>query len=499
MNQLKKAALLSYINIGFTNIIGLVLTPFIIRTLGTSDYGLYSLIGSLVAYLALMDLGLNSSVVRFISKYRAENNSQEEQQFLGTTMLVYGLISVVLLVVGVILYFNLDLIFDKSLSVSQLEDAKIMFLILLFNIVITLPGGTFSAICTAYQEFVFPRLLQIIRYVFRTIAVFAVLTYGGKAISLVIIDTVFSLIFILITFYFCVFKLKVKFKLDRSYKTKMHEIFSYSIWIFITVIVFSFQWNAGQLILGMNLNTSVVAVFAIGLMLGSYLGAFAGVVNTLLLPKAAADLANNNTPEAITYTMIRVGRMNVFISFVIITGFLLVGKEFVILWVGNSYIQAWNIALIIMLVTVIALSQSFGNSILEIKNKIKYRSIFTLCSMSIAVAFSFFFATDYGMYGVLIPIAVSMFINTIFNNILFIRHFQFKIIDFYKKTFLYQTLFTSIFVIIGYFIKDMVTLNSWVSFSAIGSSFILVYVVFYYLLLFSKEEKSFFFLIKKNL
>lgn len=498
MNQLKKAAVLSYINIGFTNIIGLVLTPFIIRTLGTSDYGLYSLIGSLVAYLALMDLGLNSSVVRFISKYRAENNLQEEQQFLGTTMLVYGLISVLLLVIGIVLYFNLDLIFDKSLSVSQLEDAKIMFLILLFNIVITLPGGTFSAICTAYQEFVFPRLLQIIRYILRTITVFAVLTYGGKAISLVIIDTVFSLVFILITFYFCVSKLKVKFKLDQSYKTKMHEIFSYSIWIFITVMVFSFQWNAGQLILGMNLNTSVVAIFAIGLMLGSYLGSFAGVVNTLLLPKAATDLANNSSPEAITHTMIRVGRMNVFISFVIITGFLLVGKEFIILWVGTSYISAWNIASIIMLVTVIALSQSFGSSILEIKNKIKYRSIFALCSMCIAVTFSFFLAVDYGIYGVLIPITVSMLINTIFNNILFVIHFQFRLIYFYKKTFLYQTIFTLSFVIIGYFIKKIVTINSWSSFIVIGTGFILVYVLFYYLLLFSKEEKSFF-LIKKNL
>lgn len=491
MNQLKKAAILSYVNIGFTNIIGLVLTPFIIRTLGTSEYGLYSLIGSLVAYLTLMDLGLNNSIVRFVSKYRAEKNIEEEQKFLGTTMLVYGFISIVLLAIGIVMYFNLELVFDKSLSGPQLEEAKIMFLILLFNIVITLPGGTFAAICTAYQQFVFPKALQIFRYVLRTITVFAVLSLGGRAISLVVIDTVFSLFFILITLYYCVYKLDVKFKLDKGYKTKIREIFSYSMWIFIIAIVQTFQWNAGQVILGINLNTTIVAIFAVGLMLGGYLGAFAGVVNTLLLPKAAADLANNSNGEALTNTMIRVGRLNVFISLVIITGFILLGKEFIVLWVGSTYLQSWNIALVIMLATLVSLSQSYGMSVLEIKNKIKYRSISTLITMIIAVTLGFYFSKTYGIYGVLLPISIAMLVNTGVNNGLFVHHFEFQILKFYQKTFALQLLFTVIFIVISLFVKSFFTITSWGEFVVAGGIFTLLYIVMYYLVLFTMEEKAF--------
>ena len=492
MNQLKKAAILSYVNIGFTNIIGLVLTPFIIRTLGDSEYGLYSLIGSVVAYLTLMDLGLNNSIVRFVSKYRAENNIVEEQQFLGTTMLVYGLISIILLAIGIVIYYNLELVFDKSLTGAQLDDAKTMFQILLLNIVITLPGGTFAAICTAYQQFVFPKVLQIFRYVLRTVTVFAVLFLGGRAISLIVIDTVFSLLFILITLYYCVYKLNVKFKLDKDYKTKIREIFSYSMWIFIIAIVQTFQWNAGQLILGMNLNTTIVAIYAVGLMLGSYLGAFAGVVNTLLLPKAAADLANNNNGEALTNTMIRVGRINVFISLVIITGFILLGKEFILLWVGPTYLQSWTIALVIMLATLVGLSQSYGMSVLEIKNKIKYRSISTLITMSIAVLLGFYLSIKHGLYGVLIPISIAMLVNTSINNCLFVHYFQFQALKFYQKTFALQLVFTVIFVSIGLFIKTFFIINSWSSFIVAGSVFTLIYILLYYLVLFTIDEKDFF-------
>ena len=492
MSQLKIAAVLSYVYIGSTSIIGLVLTPFIIQKLGTSEYGLYSLIGSFVAYLSLMDLGLNNSVVRFVSKYRAEKNYVEEKKFLGTTMLVYSFISIVLLAVGILMYFNLEQLFEKSLTSDELNKAKIMFLILLFNITITLPGGTFVGICTAYQQYAFPKIVQIIRYLLRSLTVCAILLIGGDAISLVVIDTVFNLLSILITMYFCVYKLNVKFIIEKAYKSKINEIFQYSIWIFIISLVQTFQWNVGQIILGINFNTTIVAVYSVGLMLGSYLGAFAGVLNTLLLPKAASDLANNNDAEALTNTMIRIGRINVFISFVIITGFVLVGKDFILLWLGPSYIKSWDIALLIMLASAVALSQSYGMSILEIKNKIKYRSISVFIFMVLAVAFGWYFSKEFGIYGVLIPITISMLLNTLINNVLFKFHFHFQLIKFYQKTFIFQLLFTLIFILLGLYIKSFVIIDNWISFSIAGTCIAIIYIFSFYFLLFNDVEKKIF-------
>ncbi|MGZ2371879.1 oligosaccharide flippase family protein [Ancylomarina sp. YFZ004] len=491
MSQLKKGALLSYATIIITNLVGLVLTPFVVHKLGDSEYGLYLLIGSFVAYLSLMDLGLNNTIVRFVSKYRAEKDLLGERKFLGTTMLIYLAISTILVIVGICLYINLDKIFGQSLSLGQMAAAKIMFLILIFNVAITLPGGTFTALCTAYGEFVFPRALGIIKYLLRAATVYAILTMGGKSISLVVIDTIFSLLVILITFYYCVSKLKVKFVFKESNKDVIRKIFKYSIWIFILGLIRSFQWNAGQIILGINENTVIVAIFGIGLMLGGYFGAFSGVINTLLLPKAAQMIIISNSPKELTDTMIKVGRINIFISLLILSGFIVLGKEFILLWVGESYLESWNIALIIMFATCIPLTQSFGMSILEIKDKVKYRAIGTLISTSIAVLLGYFLSTDYGFYGILIPIAVAMFINTIINNVLFVIYFKFQIVTFYKKTFLFQIVYTLVFVGVGVLFKTNLVIDSWFKFVVAGGSYSILYVLFYSILLLTKEEKSY--------
>ena len=190
MSQLKKGVFLSYTTIFLTNVIGLVLTPFIIKSLGDAEYGLYSLIGAFVGYITVLDLGLNNTIVRFVAKYRAENDKIGEERFLSTTMIIYCLISVIIAVIGIFLYLNLDLIFGSSLTLKEMSKAKIMFLILIFNVAITLPGGAFTAICNGYEHFVFPRIANIIRYLLRSAAVVGLLFFGGDAIGLVILEVI---------------------------------------------------------------------------------------------------------------------------------------------------------------------------------------------------------------------------------------------------------------------------------------------------------------------
>ena len=69
MSQIKKGAVLNYITIFLTNVIGLLMTPFILSHLGNSEYGIYLAIGALVGTISLLDFGLNNAVVRFVAKY----------------------------------------------------------------------------------------------------------------------------------------------------------------------------------------------------------------------------------------------------------------------------------------------------------------------------------------------------------------------------------------------------------------------------------------------
>ena len=63
MNQRRWGALLSYVNIILTVAVGLLYTPLMLRLLGQSEYGLYSLIGSVIGYLSVLDMGLGNTLV----------------------------------------------------------------------------------------------------------------------------------------------------------------------------------------------------------------------------------------------------------------------------------------------------------------------------------------------------------------------------------------------------------------------------------------------------
>lgn len=241
MSQLKKGAVLSYVNILLTNTIGLILTPFIIRSLGDSEYGLYTLVGSLIAYFTLMDLGLNNTIVRYVAFYKHNNDKKGEEDFLGLIFVMYSVISVLVVIIGFFLYFRLDDIFKKSLTTAQIVEAKNMFIILVFNIAITVPGGAFIAICNAYEKFVFPRLLTILKYIVRSILILSLLGFMPEAITLVWIDTGISIIFISISIYFVLWKLNVRITYSKFDLKLLKEISSYSFWVFLSAIVMNMQ------------------------------------------------------------------------------------------------------------------------------------------------------------------------------------------------------------------------------------------------------------------
>ena len=209
MNQLKTGAILSYITIFLTVIIGVMLTPFIIQKLGDAEYGLYTLIGAFVGYISVLDFGLNNTIIRFVAKYRAEQSKTKEENFLAVTMIIYAIISVIIAIIGVVLYYHLECFFENSLTFEEIRKAKLMFSILIFNLVITLPGGSFNAICSGYENFVFPRVINILRYVFRSVLVVTLLFFGGDSISIVVLDTIMNILVIVVNAYYVFKKLKV--------------------------------------------------------------------------------------------------------------------------------------------------------------------------------------------------------------------------------------------------------------------------------------------------
>ncbi|MFS0614937.1 oligosaccharide flippase family protein [Lederbergia ruris] len=496
INQLKFGIYLSYVSLFLTNITNLVLTPFIIRNLGQSEYGLYTLIGAFVGYIAVLDFGLSNTTVRFVAKYRVEGNKEEEERFLYSTTIIYLIITAIILVIGTIIYLNLDAIFRNSLTVSEIEIAKIMFIILVINLGLTLPMNLFKGIITAYERFVFPRLLTIARTVLRAIVVLILLAFGYKAVAIVLVDALFNVAMMILSMLYVFVKLNIRIKRHKLFFSVFKEIFSYSSLIFISVVVDQLYWRIGHLLLGILASTSEVAIFSIGMVFGQYFITFSTAISGVFLPKITKMVVKNATGEELTDIFIKTGRFQFIILGFVFGGFLLFGKKFILLWAGPNYGISWIIALIVMLPLLIVLIQTIGITILQAKNMHGFRAFAYLIISFINVFISIYLVGKMGAIGAAIGTSLSLFLgNIVAINIYYQIKVGLNIPRFFKEVFRGLLPSLGISIAIGSILL-LLSDTTWLTLISQCVSYTFVFIIFIWYFGINKFEKN---LIKKEL
>lgn len=488
MKEHKFAAILSYVNLGLTNLTGILVTPYVIRSLGNQEYGLYTLIGAFVGYLSVLDLGLNNAIIRYVAQYRVQKNEKAQENFLATSLIIYCAIAILLVVLGGLFYFNIDYFFSKSLSVEELHKAKIMLVILVFNIAFTLPGGAFTGICTGYEKFIFPRILSIIKVVVRTITLVCILHFGSNSIGIVILDTIVNLVVILATIWYAFSKLKIKIKLHQWDFSFVKEIFKYSIWIFLFALVYQFQWRTGQVILGSTTNTTIVAIFGVGVMLGVYFTTFGNIINGLLLPKAVQAVYSNASNEVLTNQMIKVGRISFLLLIYVFGAFLLTGQDFIKLWIGDLYLPAYWIALSIMAVYIVPIAQGYSHAILDAKKMLRFKSLNFLLFSIIGAITGYFLSKKYGMYGMIAGLVLAIFLLQIVMNF----YYQFKLklnMPKFFKAITKISFLVIVLIVVSYHLLSYFNQLSWFLFIIKNAIFSVLFLSMCFFIL-TKEEKE---------
>mgnify|MGYP000170613329 CR=1 FL=1 len=83
-------------------------------------------------------------------------------------------------------------------------------------------------------------------------------------------------------------------------KALLKLIAGYSVWIFVFAMVQQLRWQFGQLVLGLTFSTSIVAVYAVAITLGTYYGSFSSAIASVFLPRATQMVTANATPKELT-------------------------------------------------------------------------------------------------------------------------------------------------------------------------------------------------------
>ena len=206
-------------------------------------------------------------------------------------------------------------------------------------------------------------------------------------------------------------RIKISFRLFDWHLLK--EIMSYSVWIFVGSIVNQLWWNAGQFLLGVYASSVAIAIYSVAMQFRSYFESFATAISGVFLPRMTTMVANGSSDEDFSAYFIRVGRLQYIVIALITSGFILFGKQFITVWAGVEYIQAFYVTLIIFIPLSLVDTQTLGITILQAKNKHKFRALLYLAVVIFCIVISVPFIKIYGVYGCTFATASALTIGNL--------------------------------------------------------------------------------------
>ena len=488
---MRKAVVITYITIILGNVISLVYTPFMLTKLGKAEYGLFSLVNSIVAYIYLLDMGFGNAVIRYNSKYMVEKNEDGRKKVNGMFLTLYLILGLISLIIGTIIYFNLGKIMSKSLSVDEIIKTKQMFMVAIFNISLSFPLSIFNSIITAHEKFVYIKLINLIRTILNPAIMITVLLFGSRAFGMVIGSTVFNIMLGIVNVIYCFKILKLKIKFAGFDKVLFQEIFKYSFFVFLSAIAYQIYWNTDQLILAIFVGSAPIAIYAVSSQFNTYFISLSNVLSSMFLPKLTKMVTVAENKKELMKLLTKVGRIQYYICSYIFVGFVLVGKQFIVRWVGEGYSYCYIIAIILMFPQIFSIIQSLFATMLEAMNKHKVKAYIYLSIAIINVLLSVLLVQKYQGLGCAIGTAIGMIVNALANNVYYkyvikldIKYFWIQISK--------LVIPSSITFILGFVAKSMFNLTSYISILMFGILFTIIYFIVFWALGFNKYEKKIF-------
>lgn len=375
INQLRTGVILSYINLGISCIIPFLYTPIMLRMLGQQEYGLYSLAHSVISYLTLLSFGFGSTIIRYISKYRAEGNRDAVERTFGFFLGVYVFLGALVFIVGCMVSNYVEPIFHKGLTEAEIGKVHILIIIMSFNTMLSFPISVFSSIITSYERYVYRKLIDMISTVAAPIFNLVALYMGLASVGMSMASTVLQFLMLPLNMIYCFKVLKIKPQFKRIPIALIKEMVGFSFYVFIATIVDLLFWSTDKVILGMLASSTAVAIYNVGGTFNNTVISLSTSISGVLTPRITGMVVKDASKDQLTELFVKVGRLQYFVMALIISGFAVFGQAFIHLWAGDEYADAYWIAVLTMFPLCIPLIQNTGLSIVVAQNKHKFRSL----------------------------------------------------------------------------------------------------------------------------
>ena len=381
-----------------TAVIGFLLSPFIVHSLGATGYGLWTLVLSLTGYFGLLDLGIRSSVGRFVARYLALDDHHSANRILSTAFAILAtggtlaLLAIFVIVKFSFHAFHVDPQFESS--------AKIALVISGVAMSCALPLGVLSSLLVALERFDILSGVTIVGELLRAALIVFFLKHGYGLIAVALIA-----FFITITEYlamgFCAWRLHPPLKLSPKLVDgdAFRELFSFGVYRFIWIVANQLIFYSDSVVIGIFLSVGAITYFAIAGSLINYGRTFVSLVTDTFYP-AATRLDAKQDMAGLRDLLILGTKVAMLIALPLCFGFIFLGKQFIVLWMGKEYSSSALYLTVLTIAQFGAMSQYVSALVLAGMAKHRLLAYFIMAEGLVNVILSIILVRKIGLIGV---------------------------------------------------------------------------------------------------
>jgi O-antigen/teichoic acid export membrane protein len=325
----------SWANLVVTVILAFLVSPIVVTSLGKELYGIWILVTSVTGYFTVLDFGVNTAIVRYISSSAAQKDDKKSRQVYSTSMFIFGTTSLaVLLFSAVFGYFFQD--------IFRLYHIPRYYLYVVFMIsALDLAGGlvcsVFLGTLAGLQEFKFLNGSTVLVNLVKSAVIVIMLKNGYALLTIALLQLAASAVRALSQHYYLKKKyVNIHFSKDEVNRDTVKLIYNYSIYSFIIAVALKLLFYTDSIVIGALVNVSEVVFYAIPSTLLDYLEKFVWSMVAVLVPVISAnEAAGANLSNVRLY--ITGTRYTLLVSLPIMISLYLYGSDFIRLWMGPEF------------------------------------------------------------------------------------------------------------------------------------------------------------------
>ena len=412
VNERSKGALVNYLYMIVQVIVNLIYVPLLLGFIGRSEFGLYQLVGSVMAWLLIMNSTVSAAVQRYYTKYLALHEQEKAENVLGVSRILYRVLSLVAIAAGGVLIAIANVAYAESLTPAELSELSLMLVVLIANVIIVLNNSIYSSTVESHERFTFQYGIQVVLTALQPVAIVIAVLFYPYAISVVAVQLATVAIEALLRRYYVKRRLGVTVTLHEFDRKLARSLLVFSGSILLATIADQVFWRTDQLILGYFFGTDTVAVYGIAAQVFMCYMPLGIAVSAVFLPKVTRIYRGEESGETLSHLFIRIGRLSFFVLGAVLTGFIVFGDAFISLWAGDGYHDAYLVAVIIMVPFTIDLIQNVGLTILRVNNSYGFRARVYFATAVVNIIVTILIVPSTGVIGAAASTAGALFLGS---------------------------------------------------------------------------------------